>query len=106
MATKDQSNYIRDLVVIKTKEFKEVKELLIANEIIGKDAEIVKTAESIAQITDALTDAQASRLIDVLNATKTPARSTEYSKRRVEKTVSVLDDITATIDDWGFDGLR
>lgn len=106
MATKEQSNYIRDLVVIKTKEFKEVKELLIANEIIGADAEIVKTAQSIAEITGALDDGQASRLIDVLNATKTPARSTEYAKTRVVKTVSVLDDITATIDDWGFDGLR
>lgn len=106
MATKDQSNYIRDLVVIKTKEFKEVKELLIANGIISADADIVKTAQSIAEITGALDDGQASRLIDVLNATKTPVRSTEYSTRRVEKTVSALDSVLATIDDWGFDGLR
>jgi precorrin isomerase len=106
MATKEQSNYIRDLVVIKTKEFKEVKELLISNEIIGADADMVKNAQSIAEITNALDDGQASRLIDVLNATKTPARSTEYSKRRIETTVSVLDDITATIDDWDFNGLR
>jgi hypothetical protein len=106
MATKDQSNYIRDLVVVKTKEFKEVKELLVANDIVSKDAEIVLTAQSIAEITGALDDGQASRLIDVLNATKTPARSTEYAKARVVKTVNLLDDITATIDDWGFDGLR
>lgn len=106
MATKEQSNYIRDLVVIKTKEFKEVKELLISNEIIGADADMVKNAQSIAEITNALDDGQASRLIDVLNATKTPTRSTEYSKRRIETTVSVLDDITATIDDWDFNGLR
>lgn len=102
MATKEQSNYIADLVVIKTKDFKEVKELLAANEIIGADAELVKTAQSIAEITHALTDKQASSFIDVLNGTKTPARGTEYSTRRIETTVGVLDDITNTINGWGF----
>jgi len=106
MATEAQSKYIADLAVIKTKEFKEVKELLVANEIIGNDAEIVKTAQSIAEITHALTPEQASRLIDVFNTAKIPTRATEYSKKRVEKTVNVLDSIKATIDDWGFDGLR
>lgn len=102
MATKEQSNYIADLVVIKTKDFKEVKELLLSNDIIGADAETVRTAQSIAEITHALTDQQASAFIDVLNGTKTPARGTEYSTRRIETTVGVLDDITKTIDGWGF----
>lgn len=102
MATQTQSKYISDLAVIKTKEFKEVKELLIANEIIGADAEIVKTAQSMAEITNALTDLQASKLIDVLIQSKTPARSRTYSDRRVQRTVALVDDIKATIDDWGF----
>lgn len=106
MATADQSKYIADLAVQKTKEFKEVKELLTANDIIGADAEIVKNAQSIAEITNALTDKQASSFIDVLNATKTPDRGMVYSKKRVEKTIDLVSDITATIDDWGFDGLR
>lgn len=102
MATQTQSNYIADLAVIKTKEFKEVKELLIANEIIGADAEIVKNAQSMAEITAALTDLQASKLIDVLIQTKAPMRSRQYSDKRVQRTVSLVDDIKATIDDWGF----
>lgn len=102
MATEAQSKYISDLAVIKTKEFKEVKELLIANEIIGADAEIVKTAGTIAEITHALTDEQASRFIDVLNTTETPDRGKVYAKRRVVSTVGILDDIKSTIDGWGF----
>ncbi len=102
MATQTQSKYISDLAVIKTKEFKEVKELLIANEIIGADAEIVKNAQSIAEINNALTDLQASKLIDVLIQTKPPARSRTYSDKRVQRTVALVDDIKATIDDWGF----
>lgn len=102
MATEQQSKYISDLVVIKTKEFKEVKELLIANQIIGENAELVKKAESIAEITHALDDGQASRLIDVLIATKTPVRDTGYSKRRTEAAINGLEDIKATIRDWGF----
>ena len=102
MATQDQSKYIADLAVIKTKEFKEVKELLIANGIVSADAEIVKNAQSLAEITNALDGGQASRFIDVLNATKTPARATEYSKRRIVTTINALDDIKATIDSWDF----
>jgi hypothetical protein len=102
MATQTQSKYIADLAVIKTKEFKEVKELLIANEIIGADAEIVKNAQSIAEINNALTDLQASKLIDVLIQTKPPARSRTYSDKRVQRTVALVDDIKTTIDDWGF----
>ncbi len=102
MATEAQSKYISDLVVIKTKEFKEVKELLIANEIIGADATLVQNAQSIAEITHALDDGQASRFIDVLNATKTPARGKVYTEKRVNTTVKALDSIKATIDNWGF----
>jgi len=102
MASESQSNYIRDLAVIKTKEFKEVKELLVASGIVGDNAELVNTAQSIAEITHALTDLQASKFIDVLVNTKQPARGRAYSTKRVEKTVSALGDIKSTIDDWGF----
>lgn len=102
MATKEQSKYIADLAVIKTKEFKEVKELLLSTGIVSDRAEIVKTASSLAEITHALTDAQASSFIDVLNAAKTPARSRQYSERRVQGAIKAVDDIKKTIDDWDF----
>lgn len=102
MSSLDQSNYIADLVVLKTKEFKEVKELLLSNEIMSADAEIVKTAQSIDEITHALTDQQASRLIDVLVATKEPARGRVYSKKRVEQASGLVEDIKSTIAGWTF----
>ena len=102
MATETQSKYIEDLAVAKTKEFKEVKELLIANQIIGTDAEIVKNAQSMAEITATLTDLQASKLIDVLIQTKPPVRGRAYSEKRVQRTVALLDDIKSDIDNWGF----
>lgn len=102
MATETQSKYIADLAVIKTKEFKEVKELLVASGIVSENAEIVATAASLAEITHALTDAQASKFIDILIAAKTPARDRVYAKRRVERTVAALDDIKATISGWSF----
>lgn len=102
MATEAQSKYIADLAVIKTKEFKEVKELLVSSGIVGTDAEIVKTAQSIAEITHALDDAQASKFIDVLIATKPPARGRVYADKRVKSTIAALDDIKKTIDDWSF----
>ncbi len=102
MATENQSKYIRDLVVIKTKEFKEVKELLVANAIVGADAEIVKTAGTIDEITHALTDAQATAFIDILVAAKEPARGNAYSKKRVSQASALVEDIKSTIAGWTF----
>lgn len=102
MATESQSKYIADLVVIKTKEFKEVKELLLSNEIIGADAQLIKDAQSIAEITHALDDGQASKLIDVLIATKEPKRSRAYSERRTNAAITGLENIKETISGWGF----
>lgn len=102
MASEAQSKYIADLVVLKTKEFKEVKELLIASGIVKDSSETVGTAQSIAEITHALDDSQASRFIDVLITTQPPARGTAYSSRRVERTIAGLDSIKKTIDDWDF----
>jgi hypothetical protein len=102
MATIEQSKYIADLVVLKTKEFKEVKELLLSNEIITAGAETVSTAASIDEITHALTDQQASKFIDVLVSTKEPTRGSVYSKKRIEQASSLVEDIKKTIEDWGF----
>lgn len=102
MSSQAQSSYIADLAVVKTKEFKEVKELIIANGIIGDDAHIVENAQSIAEITNVLTDLQASKLIDTLSAAKEPVRDTSYSQKRVDKTIGLLDSIKTDIDKWDF----
>lgn len=102
MSSPAQRSYIEGLAVAKTKEFKEVKEILVASEIVKDTSETVMQAQSIAEITDALDDGQASRFIDVLIQTKAPARGRVYSQKRVEATVKTLDDIKKTIDNWGF----
>ena len=102
MASEIQSKYIADLVVAKTKEFKEVKELLLSSGIVSDKAEIVKNAQSIAEITHALTDLQASRLIDALIMTKEPVRARVYSQKRVEGAIRAVDEIKAKIDSWDF----
>lgn len=102
MASQSQSKYIADLAVLKTKEFKEVKELIEASGIVGESAEIVKDAETIADITAALTDLQASQFIDLLIGTKEPARGRVYSNKRINQAGGELDHIVATINGWGF----
>lgn len=101
-ATEAQSSYIADLAVVKTKEFKELKELLVSSGIVSKDAETVANAQSIAEITNALDSGQASKLIDVLIAAKTPDRSRAYSEKRVNATIGTLEDIKNTIEKWSF----
>ena len=100
MSTQAQTNYINDLAVKKTKEFKEVKELIFANGISSGD--IVKNAQSLAEVTNALTDSQASQLIDVLIAKEEPKRDQLYAQKRVEKANELLDKIKDEIGNWGF----
>ena len=102
MATEAQTKYITDLAVKKTKEFKEVKELLVASGIVSDKAETVAKAGTLAEISNALTEQQASHFIDVLIATKEPKRERVYSTGRVRKAVAILDDIEKTVADWGF----
>lgn len=102
MASEAQNKYIADLAVIKTKEFKEVKELILASGIVSENAETVKNAETIAEISNNLTDLQASKFIDVLIATKEPKRSNAYSTRRIVQATGELDHIKAIIEGWDF----
>ena len=102
MASEIQSNFIADLVVKKTKEFKEVKELLLSSDIVSDNAETVKQAETIAAINNALTDLQASKFIDLLTSMKDPARGTSYSQKRIKQVTDLLDDIKKDIDAWDF----
>lgn len=102
MASEAQSNYISDLAVLKTKEFKEVKELLVSSGIVKSTSETVMQAQDLKEITHALTDLQASKFIDVLIQTKPPKRERVYSERRVQRTIDELEGIKSTIADWGF----
>lgn len=101
-ATETQSSYITDLAVLKTKEFKEVKELLVSSGIVKDSAETVANAGTIAEINNALTEKQASQFIDVLINTKAPVRGRVYTEKRINKATDILYDINKTVDDWGF----
>lgn len=102
MANQAQAKYITDLAVLKTKEFKEVKEILVASGIVKSGSATVMQAQTLAEITNALTDLQASQFIDVLIARPAPARSKTYSAGRIKKATAALEDVQRTIDSWDF----
>lgn len=104
-ATPTQRLYIKNLAVKKTKEFKEVKEMVIANQIVGENAELVKNAQSLDEITDNIDPAQATRLIEALIAKDEPKRGT-FSDRRVKQMIDGLADIIGIIDDWDFETME
>lgn len=105
MASDNQRSYIKDLAVLKLKEFKEFKEMLYANDIVDKDSQTVANAQSIDAILDATTDLQASKMIDALIAKKAPVRSRTYSTKRSNRTIELLEKIKETARGWKFDGL-
>lgn len=106
MASPNQRSYIKDLAVLKLKEFKEFKEMLYANDIVGVDSETVKNAKSVDEILDATTDLQASKMIGALQSRPMPVRVRAYSPKRSEEVIRLLDEIKATVNDWSYDELR
>lgn len=102
MASQSQSKYIADLAVLKTKEFKEVKELLVAAEIVKDGSQTVMGAQTLGEITNALTDLQASKFIDVLIARPAPKRDSAYSIGRIKKATAALEDVQSEINNWDF----
>lgn len=102
MATQEQSSYINDLAVMKLKEFKEFKELIFSREIASENAELIKNAKSVAEITNYLTDWQSSKLITALQDLPEPKRGEIYGKNRLNEMISALEDIKNIIDDWSF----
>lgn len=106
MASPNQRSYIKDLAVLKLKEFKEFKEMLYANGIVDQGSEIVANAKSVDEILDATTDFQASKMIDALQDRETPKRSRVYSQKRSEDVIKLLDKIKARVNDWSYDELR
>lgn len=102
MATDKQKSYIADLTVAKTKEFKEVKELITSAGIVNGDTALIQDATTIADITNSITDYEASQIIDLLINTKEPVRGNAYSAKRVDQTTGELEHIQALIHGWGF----
>lgn len=102
MATQEQAKYINDLAVMKLKEFKEFKELIFSREIASENAELIKNAQSVAEIVNYLTDWQSSKLIDELNALAEPNRGKAYGKKRLNDMIETLEDIKKIINKWSF----
>lgn len=106
MATPNQRSYIKDLAVLKLKEFKEFKEMLYANGIVERTSETVANADSVDAILDATTDLQASKMIEALQAKQVPVRVKTYSRKRYDKVVGLLGKVEETVDNWSYDELR
>lgn len=101
MTSISQNEYIRNLAIRKLKEFKEFRELVLANDI--SNGEIVRNANNMADILNALTDLQASRLIDLLISKPEPVRNRGYSEKRITQASNLLDEILQDIDGWEFE---
>lgn len=101
MATQLQKDYINDLAVKKVKEFKEFKEVLIANEIVKADTDTAN-AKTLDEITNRLTDKQAADLIEVLIARAEPYRDENYADKRIKKVIEIVEDIKNQIGNWSF----
>lgn len=100
MSTQAQVDYIRNLSIKKVKEFKEFREMVMSHNI--TDAETALNAENQAEMLNAMTDAQASQVIDALIAKPEPNWQRRYSDKRIKQASDLLDEVLKDIEEWTF----
>lgn len=102
MATVNQLKLIKQLATDKMTDFKEFKEFVLKSEIVSENNETIKKSLSSSEIINALTDWQASKIIDKLEEKPDLIRLEEYDAEDLKKINAKIKKIKQKIDDWSF----
>lgn len=102
MATVNQLKLIKQLATDKTADFKEFKEFVLKSEIVSENNETIKKSLSSSEIINALTDWQASKIIDKLEEMPDLIRLEEYDAEDLKKINAKIKKIKQKIEDWSF----
>lgn len=102
MATKQQSDYIKDLVLKKFGVFKEFKKWLATTGIVRTNGQIFKKSLNLVQINNRLTTAQASALITEMESLQDVSYRDAYDQEQIDEVNQLVNDIKIEVNSWTF----
>lgn len=102
-ATKEQSEFIKDLVLNKFAVFSEFKKWLATTGIVRTNGQIFKRSMNLIQIMNRVTKNQASEIITAMQLLDDIQYQDKYDQESIEEAETLLADIKREVSSWTFD---
>lgn len=102
MATREQSEFITDLVLRKFRIFAEFKKWLATTGIVRTNGQIFKQSMNLVQILNRITPKQASEIITAAEAMEDVEYKTAYDQEQIDEVAAIMADIKQEVETWTF----
>jgi len=102
MATQDQAEYIKDLVLSKHRNFLEFKKWLATTGIVRTNGQIFSKSLNLKEILNRITATQATAIIDSLQPLPDVAYKSAYDQESIDTVSALMADIDKEINSWIF----
>ena len=102
MATREQGEFITDLVLQKFRVFAEFKKWLATTGIVRTNGQIFKRSMNLVQILNRITPNQASEVITLMEAMEDVEYKEAYEQEQIDEVNALLADIKKEVSSWTF----
>lgn len=102
MATKDQSAYIKDLILAKFRTFSEFKKWLATTGIVRTNGQIFSQGLNLNDILNRVSTSQASSIIDAMTPLGDVSYKTAYDQEQAVEVDEILTQIRQEVESWTF----
>lgn len=102
MATTQQSDFIKDLVLKKFGTFREFKKWLATTGIVRTNGQIFTKSLNLVQLTTRITDSQASVVITEMENMADVTYKDKYDQEQIDEVNALMADIKKEVESWTF----
>lgn len=102
MATKQQSEFITDLVLAKFRTFAEFRKWLGGSGIVRTNGQIFKQGVNLLNVTNRITEKQASEIITEVQKLPDVEYKDAYDQEQIDEVNELIADIRKGVESWTF----
>ena len=102
MATREQGDFIKDLVLQKFRVFAEFKKWLATTGIVRTNGQIFKRSMNLVQILNRITPAQATEIITLMEQMEDVEYKEAYEQEQIDEVNSLIAEIKKEVSSWTF----
>lgn len=102
MATREQSDFIKDLVLQKFRVFAEFKKWLATTGIVRTNGQIFKQGMNLVQIMNRVTPKQATEIITLMERMEDVEYREAYEQEQIDEVNALITEIKEEVSSWTF----
>jgi hypothetical protein len=101
-ATREQSDFIKDLVLQKFRVFAEFKKWLATTGIVRTNGQIFKQSMNLVQISNRITPKQATEIITEMEQMEDVEYKEAYDQEQIDEVAAIMAEIKQEVSSWTF----